>query len=201
MEETAIHPENTADAGIVTEENLKGVAEALIFASTEPLAEDQFVAVVGDIGRDTLPRLVEELNREYADEGRAFEILHIAGGYQFFTRTDYAPPVQQMLVERSKSRLSRAALETLAIVAYRSPITRTEIDEIRGVDSGAVLRTLLERRLVAVRGRQKGMGRPFLYETTPEFLRHFGLADLSELPREGELAREWEPAGKKEEYQ
>lgn len=201
MEEAARHVETAGNAAIVTEENLKAVAEALIFSSMEPLTETQFVAVVGDIGRDALPRLADELNAEYVNEGRAFEILHIAGGYQFFTRTDYAPLVQQMLLERSKSRLSRAALETLAIVAYRNPITRTEIDEIRGVDSGAVLRTLLERRLVTVRGRQKGMGRPFLYETTPEFLRHFGLADLSELPRDGELAREWEPAGKREESQ
>lgn len=159
------------------------------------------MATVGDIGRDALPRLVDELNKEYGSEGRAFEILHVAGGYQFFTRTDYAGPIQKLLTERSRHRLSRAGLETLAIVAFRSPVTRTEIDEVRGVDSGAVLRTLLDRRLIAVRGRRKGLGRPFLYETTPEFLRHFGLADLSELPRDGELAREWGPAEKKEETQ
>jgi segregation and condensation protein B len=201
MEEVTQPLERTADSVLLTEENLKSIAEALIFASTEPLTEAQFVATVGDIGRDTLPQLVEQLNADYAEEGRAFEILHIAGGYQFFTRTDFAPMVQKMFLERSKSRLSRAALETLSITAYRGPITRTEIDEIRGVDSGAVLRTLLERRLIAVRGRQKGMGRPFLYETTLEFLRHFGLADISELPRQGELAREWEPAEKREESQ
>jgi segregation and condensation protein B len=193
MEEVTQPLERTADSVLLTEENLKSIAEALIFASTEPLTEAQFVATVGDIGRDTLPQLVEQLNADYAEEGRAFEILHIAGGYQFFTRTDFAPMVQKMFLERSK--------ETLSITAYRGPITRTEIDEIRGVDSGAVLRTLLERRLIAVRGRQKGMGRPFLYETTLEFLRHFGLADISELPRQGELAREWEPAEKREESQ
>jgi segregation and condensation protein B len=185
----------------VTEENLRAVAEALIFASAEPLTEEQFAATVGDIGKEALPRLAAELNAEYEEEGRAFEILHVAGGYQFFTRPDYAVHIQKLLSERSKSRLSRAALETLAIVAFRNPVTRTEIDEIRGVDSGAVLRTLLERRLVTVRGRQKGLGRPFLYETTPEFLRHFGLADLSELPRDGELTREWDPAERKEETQ
>lgn len=186
---------------IVTEENLKAVAEALIFSSAEPLTETQFVATVGDIGREMLPQLVNELNSEYEKQGRAFEILHIAGGYQFFSRTEYATLIQKLLAERSKTRLSRAALETLAIVAFRSPVTRTEIDEIRGVDSGGVLRTLLDRRLITVRGRQKSLGRPFLYEITPEFLRHFGLADLSELPRNGELAREWGPAEKKEEIQ
>ena len=186
---------------IVTEENLKAVAEALIFAGTEPLAEAQFIAAVGDIGRDVLPRLVDELNADYQRENRAFEILHIAGGYQFFTRTDYTAPIQKLLSERSRNRLSRAGLETLSIVAFRGPVTRTEVDEIRGVDSGAVLRTLLDRRMIAVRGRQKGLGRPFLYETTPEFLQHFGLADLSELPRENELMREWGPVEKKEETQ
>jgi len=186
---------------IVTEENLKAVAEALIFASAEPLTEAQFVATTGSVGQEALPRLVDELNEDYKRDGRAFEILHIAGGYQFFARPDYAEPIGKLLAERSRHRLSRAALETLAIVAFRSPVTRVDIDEIRGVDSGGVLRTLLERRLVAVRGRQKSMGRPFLYETTPEFLRHFGLADLSELPRDGELAREWSPAERKEETQ
>ena len=186
---------------IATEENLRALAEALIFASAEPLTEEQFAATVGDIGKEALPRLAAELNAEYEEEGWAFEILHVAGGYQFFTRPDYNAHIQKLLSERSKSRLSRAALETLAIVAFRNPITRTEIDEIRGVDSGAVLRTLLERRLVTVRGRQKGLGRPFLYETTSDFLRHFGLADLSELPRDGELTREWDPAERKEEAQ
>ena len=177
----------------ITEENLKSIAEALIFASMEPLTEAQFIATVGDIGRERLSSLVVELNADYEREGRAFEILPISGGYQFFTRKDYKSFIQKLLAERSKARLSRAALETLAIVAYRSPVTRTDIDDIRGVDSGGVLRTLLDRRLIAVRGRQ------FLYETTPEFMRHFGLADLSELPRDGELAREWGPAEKKEE--
>ncbi|MBU1706818.1 SMC-Scp complex subunit ScpB [bacterium] len=183
----------------ITEENLKQIAEALIFASTEPLTEAQFIATVGDIGREMLPSLVVELNADYEREGRAFEILSISGGFQFFTRKDYNFFIQKLLAERSKTRLSRAALETLAIVAYRSPVTRIDIDDIRGVDSGGVLRTLLDRRLITVRGRQKGLGRPFLYETTPEFMQHFGLADLTELPRDGELAREWGPAEKKEE--
>jgi segregation and condensation protein B len=92
---------------------------------------------------------------------------------------------------RARTRLSRAALETLAVVAYRGPVTHAEIDEIRGVDCGGVLRTLLDRRLVAVKGRAQVLGRPLLYETTPEFLKHFGLSDLSDLPRDSELLREW----------
>ncbi|MBU0508878.1 SMC-Scp complex subunit ScpB [bacterium] len=170
---------------------LKAAAEALIFASTEPLTESQFTAAVGKRHATKLPDLVRELNMDYEREGRAFEILHVAGGYQFFTRRDYSGVLRKLFAERARSRLSRAALETLAVIAFRGPVTRTEIDEIRGVDCGGVLRTLLDRRLIAVRGRANVLGRPLLYETTPDFLKHFGLSDLSDLPRDSELLREW----------
>jgi segregation and condensation protein B len=165
--------------------------EALIFSGTEPLTEPQHVAALGAAVKGKLAEFVQELNREYERDGRAFEILSVAGGYQFLTRRDYSGVLRKMMVERARARLSRAALETLAVVAFRGPVTRAEIDEIRGVDSGGVLRTLLDRHLVAVRGRANILGRPLLYETTPEFLKHFGLSDLTDLPRDSELLREW----------
>jgi segregation and condensation protein B len=176
---------------------LKAAAEALVFASLEPLTEEQFVAALGQRHRGKLAGLVQELNLDYEREGRAFEILHVAKGFQFFTRADFSGLLRRVFAERAKTRVSRAALETLSVVAYRGPVTRGEIDEIRGVDSGGVLRTLLERRLIEVQGRAQVIGRPLLYQTTPEFLKHFGLSDLSDLPRDSELSREWascEPA-------
>lgn len=170
---------------------LKAAAEALIFAGTEPLTESQLIAALGDRAKGELAHIVAELNYEYERDGRAFEILHVAGGYQFFTKRDYSGVIRRLSAVRARTRLSRAALETLAVVAYRGPVTRAEIDEIRGVDCGGVLRTLLDRRLVNVKGRANVLGRPLLYETTPEFLKHFGLSDLSDLPRDSELLREW----------
>ena len=170
---------------------LKAAAEALIFASTEPLTESQLAAALGPRVKGDLPRIVAELNYEYQRDGRAFEILPVAGGYQFFTRRDFSGLLRRLSAARARTRLSRAALETLAVVAYRGPVTRVEIDEIRGVDCGGVLRTLHDRRLVAVKGRAHVLGRPLLYETTAEFLKHFGLSDLSDLPRDSELLREW----------
>ena len=170
---------------------LKAAAEALVFASLEPVTEDQFVAALGQKHKGKLSGLVQELNLDYEREGRAFEILHVAKGYQFYTRADFSGLLRRVFAERAKSRVSRAALETLSVVAYRGPVTRAEIDEIRGVDSGGVLRTLLDRRLIEVQGRANVIGRPLLYQTTTDFLKHFGLSDLSDLPRESELRREW----------
>ncbi|RPH94790.1 SMC-Scp complex subunit ScpB [candidate division KSB1 bacterium] len=178
--------------GIPDDESyLRGAVEALIFASPEPLTDNQLVAALGNKVKNRLDQIVSELNYEYQRDGRAFEILPVAGGYQFFTRRDYSGVLRKMSAVRARTRLSRAALETLAVVAYRGPVTRAEIDEIRGVDCGGVLRTLLDRRLVAVKGRANVLGRPLLYETTPGFLKHFGLSDLSDLPRDSELLREW----------
>ncbi len=170
---------------------LRGATEALIFASIEPVTEEHFVSVMGQRQRGRLAEMVDLLNLEYSRTGRAFEILKVSGGYQFFTRRDFSGVLRRSSIERSRSRVSRAALETLAVVAYRGPVTRAEIDEIRGVDSGGVLRTLLDRHLVAVKGRAQVVGKPLLYETTAEFLKHFGLSSLTDLPRDSELAREW----------
>jgi segregation and condensation protein B len=172
-------------------EFLKGVTESMMFSSREPLTEAQYNSVIGHRGKGKLTEFVKQLNLEYEQTGRAFEILFVAGGYQFFTRPDYSGALKKLSVERNRSRVSRAALETLAVVAFRGPVTRLEIDEIRGVDSGGVLRTLLDRHLVAVKGRANVVGKPLLYETTAEFLKHFGLSSLTDLPRDSELTREW----------
>jgi segregation and condensation protein B len=179
-------PESPADLQF-----LKSAAEALIFASNEPLTQAQFSAALGNGNDVKLADVVVELNHDYLRQGRAFEILPVAGGFQYFTRRDFAGLVRRLFAERARTRLSRPALETLAVVAYRGPVTKAEIDEIRGVDCGGVLHTLLDRHLVAVRGRAKVVGRPLLYETTLEFLKHFGLSDLNDLPRDSELLREW----------
>ncbi|RQV93333.1 SMC-Scp complex subunit ScpB [bacterium] len=170
---------------------LKSIAEALIFSTNEPLTEAQFLTVVGRHAKGMLAGLVAELNADYVHTGRSIEILHVAKGYQFFTRPEYAHALKKLFTERSRTRLSRAALESLAVIAFRGPVTRAEIDEIRGVESSGVIRTLLDRRLVQVKGRAEVIGRPMLYETTEEFLRHFGLSSLDDLPKHHELTREW----------
>jgi segregation and condensation protein B len=125
--------------------------------------------------------LVDELNAEYADQRRSFEVVEAAGGFQLRTLADFAPYLQQTLTTRPL-RLSQAALETLAVIAYRQPVTRAEIEHVRGVDVGAVLRSLLERRLVRIAGHREVAGRPMLYATTRRFLEVFGLARIEDLP-------------------
>lgn len=193
-EEEALEADLSESTEISEEERhaqMKSIAEALIFATNEPLTEAQFLTVVGKRGKGQLAELVAELNADYAETGRSFEILHVAKGYQFFTRPEFAHALRKLFTERSRTRLSRAALESLAVIAFRGPATRAEIDEIRGVESSGVIRTLLDRRLIKIKGRSDVIGRPMLYETTEEFLQHFGLASLDDLPKHHELTREW----------
>ena len=166
--------------------NLKAVLEALLFSSDTPLSLDLMCQTVeADPGE--IMMMLEELGREYEREERGFRLKQLAGGYLIVTDPALADWVSKLLRGKRKMRLSRAALETMAIVAYKQPVTKSEIDEIRGVDSSAVLATLLERTLVTIRGRSKVVGRPLLYGTTSEFLDYFGLKDISELPRPEEL--------------
>lgn len=162
--------------------------EALLFASEAPLTAADLARVDDDYDEEKVESLVAELKEEYDTEERAFGIFEIAGGYQILTRPEYAHVLEQYDTVPLSSRLSGAALETLAIVAYRQPVGRAEIEEIRGVGAGGVLRTLLERELVEVVGRGEGLGRPLLYGTSRHFLEHFGFRSLEELPRSDELA-------------
>jgi len=162
------------------------VIEAMLFASSEPVTAAR-LAVSSEMEEEQVHEAVEQLNTHYEASGRAFRIMKIGGGYQYRTVPELAEYVRGLGRQASSSKLSPAALETLAIVAYRQPISRAEVEKIRGVNPSGVLKTLLERKLVTICGRAQILGRPLLYGTTPDFLRYFGLSDLGSLPRESEL--------------
>ena len=168
------------------------VIEALILASPDPVTLQRLVAIVAGLTPAVAKDRINELNAEYEAENRAFEIWEVAGGFQVRTRAEFSGYVQQLRKDRPL-RLSQAALESLAIVAYKQPLTRAELELVRGVDSGAVLRSLLDRRLLRLLGHREVPGRPLIYGTGKRFLEVFGLESLKELPslRElEELARE-----------
>ncbi len=165
----------------------KAVIEALLFASDAPLTPEKIREVVGDVEEAEIREAIESLRTDYRAGARAFDIFELVGGYQVLSRPEFASWVERLFVERRKARLSRQALETLAIIAYKQPIVKAEIEMIRGVSSDGVIRTLLERDLITITGRAEGVGRPLLYGTTREFLNYFGLNDLSDLPKIEEL--------------
>jgi segregation and condensation protein B len=169
------------------------IAEALILGSAEPVSAQRLSEIVPGVRAAEVPELVGELNAEYSEQRRAFEVVEAAGGFQLRTRGEFAPYLQQTLATRPL-RLSQAALETLAVVAYRQPVTRAEIEHVRGVDVGAVLRSLLERRLVRIAGHREVPGRPLLYATTRRFLEVFGLPRIEDLPTLRDL-QELAPTG------
>jgi len=157
------------------------ILEALLLASPEPLTAQRIARIVPELSVRELDGEIEALNAEYEATGRAFRVEEIGGGYQLRTLPELAPWLAE-LQPAPPLRLSRPALETLAIVAYKQPLTRAEIEHVRGVDVGAVLRSLLERRLVRIAGHREVPGRPILYATTRRFLEVFGLAELGDLP-------------------
>jgi len=162
------------------------VLEALLFAADTALPS-MLLAEACETDLAAVSEALLALQKETDAAGRGVRLAEMAGGWIFVTRDVYAPFVARMLRGKKKMRLSRPALETLAIIAYKQPVTKAEVDAIRGVDSSGVLNTLLERELVTIRGRSKVVGRPLLYGTTGEFLSYFGLNDLAELPRVEEL--------------
>ncbi len=164
------------------------VVEALLFASDTPVEAERIQEVL-DLESSAVAReLVDGLRARLDAEGRALQVMEVAGGFRLVTRPELAPWLVKLARSRTRSRLSRPSLETLAIIGYRQPVSRPEVDAIRGVNSEAVLDNLLERRMIRIAGRKESPGRPFLYETTREFLVAFGLRDLGDLPKvEGEL--------------
>lgn len=160
----------------------KSIIEALLFVSDKPVSIDTLKDVLGSIEPTEVRAIMEELNGEYASSGRSFSIKEIAGGFQMLTDPVYSKWISE-LYKRPADKLRGPALETLAIIAYRQPLTRSEIEIIRGVNVDGVLHTLEERGLIRTRGRVDGPGRPILYGTTTEFLQHFGLKSLDELPK------------------
>jgi segregation and condensation protein B len=172
----------------------KPVIESLIFSSDDPLtAGDILKAIKAIDGEDTeisaadVEEAVTQLNNQYSEQNNSFRILKIANGYLYATTEENAKYVGYLSSERSNRRLSHAALETLSIIAYKQPITKPELESIRGVNSDYILTSLLEKNLITISGRADSVGRPLLYVTTPEFLKYFGLNNLSDLPRPREL--------------
>ena len=162
------------------------IVEALIFSAGSPVGLASLRRVLPDLSANELRTIVQEINDALEKAGRPYQIAEVAGGYQFRTRPEFADPIRAMRPER-KLRLSRAALETLSVIAYRQPITRAEIEDLRCVDCGAVLKGLLERGLVRIMGRRDAPGRPVLYGTSASFLETFGLPSLRDLPELREL--------------
>ncbi len=161
----------------------KRIIEGMLFVFGQPLALKRICEILPDLEPPQVRSLMQTLNAEYTGASRAFHIQEVAGGYQLVTDQQLAPWIQRALASPKPDSVSAAALETLAIIAYRQPITKAEIEAIRGVDVSASLETLIERRFVRLAGRKESPGRPFLYGTTMEFLRHFGLKSLESLPQ------------------
>lgn len=172
---------------------LSTVIESLIFASPEPISAEKVCDIIhqGDghieLEPETIDTVVEKLNQRYDENGLAFSIEFIAGGYTFATRKRFEPWLSIFQHENAYRKLSQSAIETLAIVAYKQPVTKPEVDEIRGVDSGYILRQLLEKVLIEVSGRMDAPGKPLIYRTTKHFLKHFGINSIEELPKPREI--------------
>ena len=164
--------------------DIKKIIESLLFVSDKPLLNREIKAVI----KEELPEnvkiedIMQELQQEYVQLNRAYELKFVADGWTFATKPEYSNWIKKLLKEKTILKLSPSAMEVLAIIAYKQPITRAEIDNVRGVDSGGVIDTLTDRKFVKIVGRKETLGRPLLYGTTQEFLRHFGLSHLSELP-------------------
>ena len=169
---------------------LAKLLEAALFSSAHPVAASDLKAMAadGETSADDVVAALRELKRHYDDDGHGVELIEVAGGWQILTRPEFTETIERAQLAARPQRLSAAALETLAIVAYRQPIGRAEIEDIRGVGCGQMLKSLHERELIEVVGRGEGMGRPLLYGTTPGFLEQFALRHLGELPRADELA-------------
>lgn len=176
------------------DKSYNSIIEVLIFSSDEPISENEIIrAIKGidgediEITPDNISETVDLLNKSYEENGRSFRIKKIANGFVFVTTEIFAKYVGYLSSEKSKRRLSQAALETLAIIAYKQPITKPELEQIRGVNSDYILTSLLEKNLITIIGRAESIGRPLLYGTTTEFLKYFGLYNLSDLPKPREI--------------
>jgi segregation and condensation protein B len=180
-------PTNDPAQDGLDEAEIDAVVEAILFSTTTPLSAGKIAQVAELPSRRPVKGAIERLNNRYADMGCTFRIDSIAGGYQMLTVEEYHDVVSRLFKQRSDSRLSQAALEALAIVAYRQPIIRADVEAIRGVASGEMLRKLMEKNLVKIVGRAEVLGRPMLYGTTRQFLEVFGLNSLDDLPRVEEL--------------
>jgi len=165
-----------------TVDSVKPLIEALIFVSEEPITIEKITEIIDGAKKDLVKESVYELMEDYERNGRGIEIVEIAGGFKIKTRTEFSQWISLLFTKKKKTRLSIQALETVAVIAYKQPITKSEIEQIRGVNIVGTLRTLLERNLVKILGKKEAPGRPIMYGTTKEFLENFGLKNISSLP-------------------
>lgn len=172
----------SSDQALSDSRALKGILEALLFVTADPIPTLRFVALLGAVTKQEVEQALDGLRHEYEQEGRGLQLVEVAGGYRIVTKAEFAPWLKRLEKVKAPSKLSRSALESLAIIAYKQPIVRAEVEQIRGVETSGVIRTLLERKLVRIVGRKEEPGRPIMYGTTKFFLEHFGLRDLSQLP-------------------
>lgn len=161
---------------------LAAVLEALLFVSPEPVSLSRLVTAVGSVSKAEVEQALTRLEQDLAQDNRGIQLVKLAGGYRLVTKAEYAPWLKRLDKAKAAQKLSRSALESLAIIAYKQPLVRAEIEDIRGVETSGVLRTLLERKLVRIVGRKEVPGRPIMYGTTKFFLEHFGLQDIAQLP-------------------
>jgi segregation and condensation protein B len=173
-----VHTQNEKFEG----RELVAVLEALLFVSSEPIPLARLTTVIGAVSKAEVEQALNLLSQQLAQEGRGIQLVKLAGGYRLVTKPDYSPWLKRLDKAKAAQKLSRSALESLAIIAYKQPLVRSEIEEIRGVETSGVLRTLLERKLVRIVGRKEVPGRPIMYGTTKFFLEHFGLQDITQLP-------------------
>jgi len=166
----------------IEEGELKAILETLLFVSHGPVTVDRLAAALEGATKTEVKQALRRLQEDYDAAGRGLQLVEVAGGFQLVTRPEYAPWIKRLEKSKPAPKLSRSALESLAVIAYRQPIVRAEIEKVRGVETSSVLKTLLERKLVRIVGRKDEPGRPILYGTTKYFLQHFGLRDLAELP-------------------
>jgi segregation and condensation protein B len=180
--EPAVAEEEGARQQAMEARELRAIIEALLFVSAEPVPLDRLMVALGTISKPEVRQALQSLREELDREGRGVQLVEVAGGWQIVTRLEYAPWIKRLAKAKAAPKLSRSGLESLAIIAYKQPIVRAEIEQIRGVEVSGVLRTLLERKLIRMVGRKDVPGRPIMYGTTKLFLQQFGLSDLAQLP-------------------
>jgi segregation and condensation protein B len=188
----SVSNENENESGASEESQSIGVAreqivEALLFSSESPLSASKIANVVGAVSAHEIRDIIDRLNQKYMELNRSFQVQEIAGGFQMVTKPEYAGYLQQLFKIKSENKLSGAALETLAVIAYKQPVLRAEVEAVRGVSCGEMIRALMEKDLIKIVGRAEELGRPMLYGTTKKFLEVFGLGSLEDLPKVPEL--------------
>jgi segregation and condensation protein B len=191
IEDNGVPDEAVKEAGVevvnsqaeaIDARELKAILEAVLFVSPEPMPVARLMSIVGTVSKSEVVQALGILTHDLDQDGRGIQLVQVAGGYRLVTKQEYGPWLKRMDKAKAAQKLSRSALESLAIIAYKQPLVRSEIEEIRGVETSGVLRTLCERKLVRIVGRKDVPGRPIMYGTTKFFLEHFGLQDLSQLP-------------------